>query len=72
MIHILKFVCETLLICFACVELSGPDHSPFVGACPKPMTVDTPVRFIHFLGVDRDWRECKDRQLWVEIGFEDL
>jgi len=19
------------------------------------------------LGVDRDWRECKDRQLWVEI-----
>ena len=29
MIHILKFVCETLLICFACVELSGPDHSPF-------------------------------------------
>ena len=21
----------------------------------------------YFLGVDRDWRECKDRQLWVEI-----
>ena len=19
-------------------------------------------------GVDRDWSECKDRQLWVEIG----
>jgi hypothetical protein len=19
--------------------------------------------------VDRDWRECKDRQFWVEIGF---
>jgi hypothetical protein len=19
------------------------------------------------IGVDRDWRECKDRQLWVEI-----
>ena len=22
----------------------------------------------YFLGVDRDWIECKDRQLWVEIG----
>jgi hypothetical protein len=21
-----------------------------------------------FLGIDRDWIECKDRQLWVEIG----
>ena len=21
------------------------------------------------LGVDRDWIECKDRQLWVEIGI---
>jgi hypothetical protein len=21
------------------------------------------------IGVDRDWRECKDRQLWVEIGI---
>jgi hypothetical protein len=21
----------------------------------------------YFLGVDRDWIECKDRQLWVEI-----
>jgi len=20
------------------------------------------------LGVDRDWSECKDRQLWVEIA----
>ena len=20
------------------------------------------------IGVDRDWGECKDRQLWVEIG----
>jgi hypothetical protein len=23
----------------------------------------------YFLGIDRDWIECKDRQLWVEIGF---
>ena len=23
----------------------------------------------YFLGVDRDWIECKDRQLWVEIAF---
>ena len=22
----------------------------------------------YFLGVDRDWIECKDRQLWVEIA----
>jgi hypothetical protein len=22
----------------------------------------------YFLGVDRDWIECKDRQLWVDIG----
>ena len=22
----------------------------------------------YFLGIDRDWRECKDQQLWVEIG----
>jgi len=22
----------------------------------------------YFLGIDIDWRECKDRQLWVEIG----
>ena len=21
----------------------------------------------YFLGVDRDWIECKDRQLWIEI-----
>jgi hypothetical protein len=21
------------------------------------------------IGVDRDWRECKDRQLWVEIDI---
>ena len=20
------------------------------------------------IGIDRDWRECKDQQLWVEIG----
>ena len=29
----------------------------------KNNTVDTPVRFIH-------WIECKDRQLWVEIGLQ--
>ena len=28
-------------------------------------TIDTKVDY--FLGVDRDWIECKDRQLWVEI-----
>ena len=21
----------------------------------------------YFIGVNRDWKECKDRQLWVEI-----
>jgi len=29
MINIVKFVCETLLICFACVELSGHGHYTF-------------------------------------------
>jgi len=29
MIHILKFVCEKLLICFVCVELSVYEQSPF-------------------------------------------
>ena len=24
---------------------------------------------LHLLGIDRDWIECKDRQLWVEIEF---
>jgi hypothetical protein len=28
-------------------------------------------RFLTYtIGVDRDWRECKDRQLWVEIVDE--
>jgi hypothetical protein len=24
----------------------------------------------YFLGVDRDWIECKDRQFWIEIVIE--
>ena len=26
----------------------------------------------YFLGVDRDWRECKDRQLCVKIDYYTL
>jgi hypothetical protein len=27
------------------------------------------IKVDYFLDVDRDWRECKDRQLWVEIDM---